>query len=239
MRVTAGMAIVLMLVTQSSPDIHAVTPGDQYVDEESGLGSSSEALETDPTPDLPAVTPDDRYVDEESGVRSSPEALQTDLGLVAEARGWTIEQATQRYETQQAVGALIGAIAKERPDAYVGAALGEAPGDPATVYIKGAADRRILELIEASGVPIVLADNQPYSFDELEARKLRVTRALEALGFEYVATAVNITGAGVIPATVAAAPGLPSSAAEVLELLPADLRDSVELTVRDDWPQGG
>lgn len=80
----------------------------------------------------------------------------------------------------------------------------------------------------------MIADNQPYSFAELEGRKLRVYQALADLGFRWGAVAVNITGAGVIPATVTAEPDLPSSADDILELLPTDLRDTVRLTIRPD-----
>lgn len=173
-------------------------------------------------------------MDDESGVLASPEDLERDLALIAEANGWTLEEATERHRTAIALGEILGTIARERPTQYVGAALGERPGDPATLYVKGPADEFIRDLVRVSGVDAVVADNQPFSFDELEERKLRVHRALETLGFGYVATAVNITGGGIIPAGVTAEAGLPSTAASIIAALPADLRDSVELTIREE-----
>lgn len=79
-----------------------------------------------------------------------------------------------------------------------------------------------------------MADNQPYSFDELESRKLRVHRALEGMGFRSVATSVNITGAGIIPAGVTTEPGLPTRAVDLVAALPADLREDVRLTVHEE-----
>jgi len=177
---------------------------------------------------------DDATNPEESGVLPSPETLESDLALIAASHGWTIEQARDRHRVSEALGAVLDAIVRERPDAYIGAALGEEPGDPHTLYIKGPADAFITELVESADADVVIADNQPHSFDELEARKVRVYHALQELGFRYGSVAVNITGAGVIPATVTAEPGLSSSPSEILKLLPTDLRDSVELTIRPD-----
>jgi hypothetical protein len=181
-----------------------------------------------------AAPPGDASNAEESGVLPSPQDLETDLALIAESHGWTIEQARERHRVSESLGAVLDAIARERPDAYIGAALGEEPGDPHTLYLKGPADAFISELAESVHADVLIADNQPYSFEELEARKLRVHHALEDLGFRYGAVAINITGAGVIPATVTAEPGLSSSPSEILKLLPADLRDSVDLTIRPD-----
>jgi len=178
--------------------------------------------------------PGDAGSPEESVLLPSSQDLESDLTRVAESRGWTVEQAAERHRDSESLGAVLGVIARERPDAYIGAALGEEPGDPHTLYIKGPADAFITELVESVDADVVIADNQPYSFDELEARKLRVAHALRDLGFRDGSVAINISGAGVIPATVTATPGLPSSASEVLRLLPADLRDSVELTIRPE-----
>jgi hypothetical protein len=87
--------------------------------------------------------------------------------------------------------------------------------------------------VGASGIEVVVADGQPFSFDELEARKLRVHHALEDLGFRNVATSVNITGGGVIPAGVMRQQGLPGRVQDILAALPADLRSSVKLTIND------
>lgn len=171
--------------------------------------------------------------EEEGGVEESSQTVKDDLALVAEANGWTIEEANANHAAGDLIGAIAEQVARERPELYVGAGLADEPGDAPTLYIKGPADQFIRDLVAASDIKIVLADNQPYSFDELEARKLRVHHALEALGFRYVATSVNIAGAGVIPAGVALEEGLVSRATDILAALPADLRSSVQLTLHE------
>lgn len=166
-------------------------------------------------------------------VQSYEEALAQDLELIADARGWTSEEAQLYFRAEQAIGRVAVEVAAKRPDMFVGSALSRDPSGPPTLFIKGPADSFIAELVSAAGVEIVVADNQPFSFDELEARKIRVHRALQALGFTQVVTRVNITGAGVIPAAVRLEPGLAATAEAILSAIPADLRSSVELTFHD------
>lgn len=159
------------------------------------------------------------------------EALRQDLELVAESRGWSYAEAAAQHRAAQAVGAIAETIAGEQPAAFVGSALSEEPGGAPTLYVKGPASDLVGELVAASEVEIAVADHQPYSFAELEARKLRVHHALEDMGFRYVATSVNITGGGLIVTGVTRAPGAPARAADVIDGIPAALRDDVRLTV--------
>jgi streptogrisin C len=124
-------------------------------------------------------------------------------------------------------------IATERPEIFVGSALSSTPGGAPTLYLKGPADAFVRDLIATSDIEIVLADKQPYSYEELEARKLRVHRSLEAAGFRNVVTGVNIDGGGMIPAAVGMQPGLSSAPHEILASVPEELRSSVLLTVSD------
>ena len=156
-----------------------------------------------------------------------------DLEVIAKSRGWTIEQAAAQQRAADVVGALAVKIAGTHPEVFVGSALSEIPGGPPTIYIKGPADADLRDLVAASAVKIILADRQPFSFDELESRKDKVHQALEAAGFRNVMTRVNITGGGMIPAAVAPEPGLSTAADDILSMLPEDLRESVELTVTD------
>ena len=102
-----------------------------------------------------------------------------------------------------------------------------------TLYIKGQADAFVRDLIAVSDIEIALADKQPYSLAELEARSHRVHEALVAAGFRNVVTGANIAGGGIIPATVALETGLPTSASAILLAVPDDLRSSVVLSVGD------
>lgn len=154
-----------------------------------------------------------------------------DIGLVARTKGWTIEEAKAQFRAAEAVGAIAEEIAKQRPEAFVGSALSDKPGGPPTLYVKGSADTLIRQLVASSDIPIVVADNEPFSFEQLEARKRRVHAALEAIGFQDVATRVNITGHGRIPADVANRPGVPNTRAAIMASLPADLQGSVDLSI--------
>lgn len=166
-------------------------------------------------------------------VGTSDEALSHDLALVAEARGWKPAEAAAYQRAEQAIGHVAEQVAAKRPDAFVGSALSPQPGGAPTLYIKGPADRTVRDLVAAADVAIEIADNQPFSFDELEARKIRVHRALQAAGFREVVTRIDITGAGAIRSTIREAPGQPAIVEDILALIPADVRSSVELTIRD------
>ncbi|MFV2063512.1 MAG: hypothetical protein ACC726_08355, partial [Chloroflexota bacterium] len=117
----------------------------------------------------------------------------------------------------------------QRPDIYIGGALSEEPGGPPSLYIKGPAPQFVLDLVAAADVRIIIVDEQPYSFEELVVRSGRVHQALVDAGYLRVATGTNITGGGIIPASVLQGPGLPTEPAEVLAFVPEELRSDVDL----------
>lgn len=164
---------------------------------------------------------------------SPEEALAHQLALVAVSHGWTVAEAAAQYRTAEVIGSIAERVAAERPDIFVGSALSVQPLGAPTLYIKGPADKFVRELVDASGMRIILADNQPFSFDELEARKLRVHDVLQAQGFHNISARVNITGGGRIPVEVTIEAGLSSMPTQILSSLPSDLRSSIDLTVID------
>jgi streptogrisin C len=149
------------------------------------------------------------------------------------ANNWTLAEAVAQDRAAEAVGAIATRIAKERPDSFIGSALSDKPGGTPTLYLKGPADAFVRELVAESDVGIRLADNQPYSLEELGARSHRVHAALAAAGFRDIVTGTNIAGGGVIPAGVSVQPGLTTSSSEILSGVPEDLRGSVNLTISD------
>jgi len=167
----------------------------------------------------------------ESAPLSAAEQDAYDIALLAKAKGWSLAEAAEQHRVTDIIGGIAVRVAKERPDAFVGSAVAATPGAAPTLYVKGPADQFIRDLVRTSGIDVVVADNQPFSFDELEARKLRVHRALEALGFRDVVTRVDIAGRGRIPAAVYAQSGLANKAAPIVASLPADLQPSVNLTI--------
>ncbi len=166
-------------------------------------------------------------------VQSNEDALAQDTALVAEAKGWTIEEAAADYRAAEAVGDIAVQVAAERPDIFVGSVLSPEPGGAPSLYIKGPTDEFVRDLVADSEIEIKIVDNQPYSFDELKDRASQVARALQAQGFQYVSAGFSIDGAGQIKAAVTREPGLPGDAAEILSALPISLRASVTLTVSD------
>lgn len=167
-------------------------------------------------------------------MQTSEEALAHDLGLVAAAHGWTPEEAAAYHSAEQIVGAVAERIADERPNLFVGSMLSEKPDGAPTIFVKGPADDFVLELIDSAGVAIVLADRQPYSFDELEERKLRVHDAIRAQGFDAVVTRASIARGGIIESTATLVAGLPTASDEILRGIPAGLRSSVELILTEE-----
>lgn len=153
--------------------------------------------------------------------------------LAAEVKGWTVAEEAAKHGAAEIIGDIAEQVSKERPNVFVGSALAQEPGGDPTLYVKGPADKFVRDLVDASDIEIILADNQPFSLDELDARQMRLSDALVALGFRNLATVADITDSGRITAAVTIEPGLPSRPEEILSALPADLRSSVELTISD------
>ena len=190
-----------------------------------------------PTPTaVPTAAPSAQSVEDAElsrGVQSPREALAQDLALVAEARGWTIEEAVADRKAADIVGRIAVQVAAERPLVFVGAMLSPEPGGAPELYIKGSADEFVRGLVAGAEIEVKIVDGQPFSFDELEERSLRVHRALAALGFDEISTGSSVTGRGEIEAEVVRRSDLPSDASEIVLSLPIDLQASVVLTVRD------
>lgn len=191
--------------------------------------------ETSAAEDAQATAATSASTDSEAGsTQSDADALAQDLGLVAESNEWTTEQASARHRAAEVIGQIAEQVFATRPEVFVGSALSDDPDGAPTLYIKGPADEFVRELVAGAEVPVILADDQPHSFDELEERKLQVHHALVALGFRYVSTGFDITNEGQIEAAVTREAGLPDNGADLLPMLPSELRASVTITVSDE-----
>ncbi len=155
------------------------------------------------------------------------------MALVAEAKGWTKEEAEADRRAADVVGRIAEQVAAQRPDIFVGSVLSPEPGGAPALYIKGPADQFVRTLVADAEIDVKIVDNLPFSFTELEQRKIQVHRALEAQGFRYVSAGFSVTGGGQIIAGVTRQQGLPDSPAEILSGLEAELREIVTLTVSD------
>ena len=165
--------------------------------------------------------------------QSPAEARAQDLAAIARSMGWTEQQAAAQLAVQDALGALADKIGAAHRDVFVGGRLSDTPGGVPTLYIKGPASRAVKALVAKAGIRVHLADKQPFSYDELEARNDRVARVLIARGYRSVSTSFRLGGRGAIEAWVQRTPGRPQEAAGVLAALPAGLRGHVTVTVRD------
>ncbi len=172
--------------------------------------------------------------DPDQPVFVSPETdPNPDLAAIAEARGWTIEEAAAQQAAADAVGKVAEVVAREHPEVFIGSTLATRPGGSPTLYVKGPAGSWLVDLVATAPVKITIADKQPYSLLELEVRAEKVHHAAEDQGYLNIVTRVNITGGGVIPVTVALQDGLSARAEDVLAGLPADLRSSVVVDFAD------
>jgi hypothetical protein len=149
----------------------------------------------------------------------------------AKARGWTKEEAKLQQKASRIVREVNRAIHDQRPDIWIGAALSETPGGAPSIYVKGPAPQFVRDLVAQADYLIAIVDEQPYSFDELEERSIRVFQALVDAGYPNVSSATHITGGGVIPAWVLKVGDLPAEPAEILAFVPEELRADVDLHV--------
>lgn len=192
------------------------------------------AAQCERSPDEEVAAPSTTIQEGESiTIQDGEDAVEEDLALSAEARGWTIEEARAHAVSGEVAGRLAGEIATRWPEIFIGSALSDQPYGPPTIYIKGAAPGEFLSLVAAEEVPVLIVDNQPFSFDELGERSRKVHRALLAMGFESVASGSPIAGQGMIDAAVTRKPGLPDNEDSIKAALPSNIRDSVNVTVSD------
>ncbi len=166
--------------------------------------------------------------------QSAEEAVAQDLRLVAQEKGWTIEQARADRAAADAVGRVAAALAVTRPDIFVGSVVADEPGGEPTLLVKGRADQFVHDLIAKEDLPIRLADRQPFSLSELQDRRLRVQRTLENLGYREIGISAGIQDAGKVEVLVRKKQGLPSRAGDVISLLPEELRASTTLELTDE-----
>jgi hypothetical protein len=225
-RFVAGLIVCLMIFLVGCSQDHEV-PGNASQQEDADaclVPSETSAIAAEPSA---------------AGHESAPypqspeEALAQDLALVAEAQGWSLEQAETHYRASEALDPITSRLAAERPDAFIGSALPEDPGRPPKVYIKGPADESVRNMVAAAEVEIDIVDNQPYSRAELNHRQTRVLDAVREIGFAKISAGFDITNGGQMEVDVVRQAGLPDDPQEILAALPPEVRESVTLTFSD------
>lgn len=161
--------------------------------------------------------------------RADADGLAPDDSLIAAARGWTRAEVQAYGQAESWLDTLTDEVMKTSPDSFVGSILLESPSDPPMLLLKGKTPDNIAALVAAGPVRVVVLDDQPYSFAELEERQLRVHWSLTDRGFE-VATSADIRARGTIHVRVVADGSSSATVEAVLSAIPVDLRASTLLT---------
>jgi hypothetical protein len=120
-------------------------------------------------------------------------------------------------------------IAEQRPEIFVGSAVGPEPSDAPRLYIKGPADELVRALVDAAPVEIRIVDDQPYSRAELDERTGLLVQELLRLGFDDFGVGADIQQRGLLVATVARVAGAPETEEAILALLPGSIRNDVSI----------
>lgn len=153
-----------------------------------------------------------------------------DVELTARDTGRSLADVARDRDVADRLGAVQERLAAERPQLYAGARL--TPGGGATLYVKGAADDLVRQLVSDAGVAITVVEGRPYSWLELEDRSRRLHRQIAGRGYRNIATSFDEATA-TLEATVGRAAGLPATARELRAALPAEFRAGTRLAVVD------
>lgn len=167
-------------------------------------------------------------------VQSDSDANRSDLERIAEGTGWALEEAQLYQDETDAAGEVSERLARERPDVFVGGAVGPEPSDAPRMYIKGVADEQVHEIVGAAPIEIRVIDRQPYSFIEIQERQSLLVDELLAMGFLDFAVGTDIQREGLMEVTLQRAEGAPGSADEILAALPAALRERISIMLVDE-----
>jgi len=150
-------------------------------------------------------------------------AVTNDAALIARKRGWTLEATRNRLRFQDAFNDLVPKIATKYPNAYAGASMAPAPGQPAEIRFKGAVPPEAAQDIASSGLTVDIRGGTKYTQKEIRQRSTDIARWLMNAGYRDAGTAVM--PAGFVEVTIGS--GAPKP------LLPPSLREDARITVID------
>lgn len=166
----------------------------------------------------PALRGDAATVEARQPTKQRPE---TELEAIARSNGWTMDQARVYIRTEAALDDVLAAIVAQAPGTLTGGGFAEDPEAPPTIWIKGPSTPTIDAIIAGADVPIILVDDQPWSFEENDERLSRAHQALVALDLGFVKSTVDITRRGMIESSVARTSGITDEeAATIVASLP-------------------
>lgn len=160
---------------------------------------------------------------EESVLQTPEEAAIEDNSLVAEARGWTVAEATKHRASAEAAGRIASKVVAKGRELFVGSLVDDEPGQPAIVYVKGRIDRDMREWLAEEEGAVRIIDKQPYSFDETVQRQTRLTNALKEAGYGEIAVSSEIQRRGHLKAKARRKSGQTAKGAATPVNLPLDI----------------
>jgi streptogrisin C len=167
-------------------------------------------------------------------VQSPQEAAAMDEALVASQDGLGASATSQHLAVSDGLGALQEKLLAETPDTYAGAILPADPNDPATLYIKGTADRVVEDAVADAGIDVTVVEGMPHSWYELEDLSIQLSEYLSSIGYQDMTTSFDET-TGSVEATITRLDGLPLTAPELRPELPPGLKNA-EITFTDLRP---
>jgi streptogrisin C len=163
--------------------------------------------------------------------QSAAEARKMDLSLVAEARGWSLDEASASLKATEAVGNVAVKLANERPDLFVGSVVSEDPLGSPSLLVKGEADEYVKKLVAEEDVPINVVDGQPFSSVELDEQIQATHKALRSAGYQEITVTADIQRHGKIVATLRARDGLDSRPGDIAKMVLANSHVNPEVIV--------
>lgn len=185
-------------------------------------------------PEVITTTPSHDLLVTGDTVSITSDALREDLSIIANDMGWTIGQAYRQQQKAQLLGKLQQKVAKARPKQFVGGDIGRKPSDLPKLYIKGSADKWIVEAAEDAGLHIQIVQGQPYSQTEAEAVEDRLRAALQEIGFEQFYTFYSLERAK-FDIDIEFHPELRLTATQVRKRLPADIAGELIIRMAPDY----
>ena len=100
-------------------------------------------------------------------LQTEQEVLEYDLQLIAEAEGWTMDQARAAFEHSERLDGLLIKLGRGFSSVYVGAFTEHEGGTRSTIRIKGSIPDEIVRLVEAAGDDITVVGGSPASRVEM------------------------------------------------------------------------
>jgi hypothetical protein len=178
---------------------------------------------------LVQTTEDEHDDSEMHRVVSEEEARMHDALIIVGKTGWSLEEVFEHFEKSNVVETVAVAIDERTPGVLVGSKVGS-PGEPPTIWLKGAMSSEARAIIEDADTPIQVVDLQPRSHAENDDRLQRVAASLGAMGLESFKLGSDITRRGRLDLVIQ---GDPETSDRVMAGLdPTDTQEGIDISVQ-------